>query len=588
VLVLLDNCEHLLEESSTAVETLLHACPDLTFLCTSREPLQVPGGAVWTLGPLPLPGPDDGARPELARRSEAMQLLLDRVSLHHPEFCLDATNSWDVVQLCRQLDGIPLAIELAAARIGLMSFGQVLGHLEGRLGRPRPRRSRPGAAPGRHETIWATIDWSYELLTDAERRLLRRLSVFRGGFTAEGAAAVLAAGPDTPAIAFDLLIRLVQKSLVQPIPPRRERYRCLELIRRYAADRLGESGEEAAARRLHFEHYFALAEQAAEELTSTDQRVWLELLAAEHDNFRAALEFGCDEDLEHRLRFVLALDRFWRSYGYVGEAREWAEDVLEEPADAAPAPLRARVLTAAAGFAWRQGDLATAADYSERSLAVWSNLGDSRGRQCCLTNLGVIAWASGDLETARRRYLESLALARAAGDARAVAVVLTNLGLTTADLGDQDEARGYLDEALRLMQELDDPNRVAVVLASLGALDLHRGRHELAREHYTESLRMLASLGARQNVAECLEGLACVAAQEGRPARAVRLAGAAAGVREVIGVVSAPSWQRLLDAWIAIACDALGRSSGQIWKEGCRLSEREAIALALTESDPSR
>jgi predicted ATPase/DNA-binding CsgD family transcriptional regulator len=366
VLVILDNCEHLVRECAATVDALLRACPDLTFLATSREPLRVSGEAVWTLGPLPLPGL--GRRPwlEVARESEAIQLFLDRVGLHDPEFELSEENAANVVHLCQQLDGIPLALELAAPRIGLMSFAQVLGRLEERI-----HSLATHGVTDRHETLSATIDWSHDLLTEAERRLLRRLSVFRGGFTPEAAEAVFDAGPAPGDGAFDILVRLVQKSLVLPVPPRRERYRCLELIRRYAVDRLAEGGELAEVRRRHFEHFFAFAEQAAGELTGPAQPAWLERLAAEHDNLRAALEFSRGEDLERRLRFVLALDRFWHVHGYLGEAREWAEDVLGESADRAPAPLRARVLTAAGGFAWHQGDLSSAAVSSPGHGGTW-------------------------------------------------------------------------------------------------------------------------------------------------------------------------------------------------------------------------
>jgi predicted ATPase/DNA-binding CsgD family transcriptional regulator len=576
-LVVLDNCEHLASHCAAAVAVLLRASPDVTFLCTSREPLHVSGEATWKVGPLGLPEPGEPPSPERAIQSEAVRLFVDRVRLRDADFALDEHTAAGLVDLCRRLDGIPLALELAAARVGLMPLGQIAGHLERRIPTVYPRD-----APRRQHTVTATIDWSYELLGDAERRVFRRLSVFRGSFTLEAAEALCHDVPGAgPHGTLDVLVLLVDKSMTQYVSPRHERYRCLEVIRRYAWDRLRDAGELDAMLARHHAFYFSLAEQAAPELSGAAQAAWLRRLGDDHDNLRAALEHARHESPEHRLRFALALHRFWRVRGHLGEGRAWTEQALEA-SSAEPAPLRAQVLSVAAGLAWQQGDLVRSRAWLERCLEAWRALGHRPGVQYSLGNLGLIAWKQGDVVAARAWYEESLDLARELGRDRETAVVLCNLGLLLTHVGETDAGEARLREALEIMRALGDLAAVATVLANLGTAAANGGRDAEASELYRESLGVQRSLGARESLAECVEGLASVAARGGRHERALRLAGAAEGIRDSMGAPPGPASERLL-RWVEGARAAAGADAERWWREGRGLAEPDVIALALEE-----
>ncbi len=581
-LVILDNCEHLVERCAATVERLLRASRHLTFLCTSREPLHLGGEVIWTLGPLAVPSRGTAASADELQRFEAVRLFVDRASLSDPGFGMGDGNAQVIGQLCERLDGIPLALELAAAHVGLMSLGELLRGLEDRFSVLRPR-----AAPPRQRTLGATIGWSYDLLDEEERRLLRRLSVFRGGFTLEAAETVCAgaegAGGAAGRSTFELLARLVDKSLVAPVLPRRERYRCLDIIRRYALDRLTETGELEAVRRRHVAFFLALAERAAGELTGPGQPVWLARLEDEHDNLRAALDESRKLDVEVRLRLVLALERFWSMRGHLGEGGEWAGEALAASSGMGTTPERARALDAAARLALHGDAAGQARAWLEASLVIWRELDDRPGIQACLANLGFAASKLGDWPAARAWFEESLALARELRNQRAIALVLENLGVMAAYLGDHETALGRLEEALRIMRSIGDPTRVANSLANLGMLALYRDRVDEAGARYAESLRILERLDTPQCLAECLEGFAWIAARRGRPERALRLAGAASAIREAIGTPQ-PPWSRRIEAeWVTDARRALGPVAARAWDEGRKLPAAQRIALGLEE-----
>jgi non-specific serine/threonine protein kinase len=558
-LLILDNCEHLVERCAETVDALLRASRQLTFVCTSREPLHVAGEVTWQLQPL--------------SEAEAVRLFVDRASLSDPAFELTADAGPLVAQLCRRLDCLPLALELAAAHAGVLSLDELLRGLEHRFSALWPRAAAP-----RQRTLSATIAWSYDLLDPGERRLLNRLAVFRGGFTLDAAEAVCG----DPGV-FEPLARLVDKSLVLPVLPRRERYRCLDIIRRYAEERLAESGEREAIRLRHLGHFLEFAERAADELTGPGQPASLDRLADEHDNLRAALEAGRSADVESRLRLVLALERFWSIRGHLGEGREWAEEALAASTGLGATAMRARAIDVAARLALYRGDTARGRAWLEASLAIWRDLGQAAGVQACLTNLGVAASRLGDWPAARGCFEESLGLARELGNQRAIALLLDNLGVMAAYLDDHDQALARMEEALAAMRELGDPARVANSLANLGMLGLYRDRVDEACDHYAECLRILESLDAPVCLAECLEGFACVAARRGRAEPALRLAGAAAAIRETAGTPQPPWSRRIAEGWEAGARRRLGPAAARAWEEGRRLPAARLIPLALEE-----
>jgi predicted ATPase/DNA-binding CsgD family transcriptional regulator len=579
-LVILDNCEHLVERCAETVAALLGSSRQLTFVCTSREPLHVAGEVTWALGPLSMPEPGVQVSLDELRRFEAVRLFLDRAALSDPGFELTAANAAAIRQLCERLDGIPLALELAAAHVGVLSLDELLRGLERRFGVLRSR-----TAPARQRTLSATISWSYDLLDEAERRLLRRLSLFRGGFSLDAADRVCDDGEE--AGVFDRLARLADKSLVLPVLPRRERYRCLDIIRRYAWDRLAESGEQAEVRGRHLAFYLALAERAAGELRGPGQPEWLARLGTEHDNLRAALEASREAALEERLRLVVALEPFWAIRGHLGEGRQWVADALGAAGALGSTALHARALDAAARLALHQDQAASARTWLEASLAIWRELGDRPGVQACLTNLGLAASRLGDWTAARAHFSESLSLARELGNRRAIAILLNNLGLMAAYLDDHDTALVQLEECLRIMRSLGDPMRVADSLANLGMLALYRGDVEAASGHFAESLHIVERLDAPQYLVECLEGFACIAARRGHAERALRLAGTAAAIRESIGTPQPPWSRKLEEGWMLDARRTVGPSAARAREEGRKLAPEQAIALALESVGPS-
>ena len=577
-LVILDSCEHLVARCAATVEALLQASPRLTFVCTSREPLHLAGEVTWPLQPLPVP--EAPVPVEELGRYEAVRLFVDRAGLSDPEFALTEETAEAVTLLCQRLDGLPLALELAAAHVGLLALDELVRGLERRFSVLWPRAAAP-----RQRTLSAAIGWSYDLLDDAERRLLRRLAVFRGGFTLEAAEAVCG---DHGGDVFELLARLVDKSLVLPVLPRRERYRCLDVIRRFAWERLAETGELEAVTGRHLAFFQGLAERAARELTGPGQPAWLARLSDDHDNLRAALEAGRGTGVESRLRLVLALERFWSIRGHLGEGREWVEEALSAATGLGATATRARAIDTAARLALHQDDAVRARAWLEASLAIWRDLDDRPGVQACLANLGVAASKLGDWPAARACFEESLGLARTLGNQRAIALLLDNLGVMAAFLDDHEAAWARLEEALATMRSLGDPARVANSLANLGMLALYTGHADEAGDRYAESLRILESLDAPGCLAECLEGVACIAAGRGRPERALRLAGAAAGIREAIGTPQ-PPWSRRLEAgWVERARATVGPAAVRAREEGRRLPGAQLIPLALEELGTER
>jgi predicted ATPase/DNA-binding CsgD family transcriptional regulator len=572
-LVILDNCEHLIDRCAETVAALLGASRQLSFVCTSREPLHVAGEVTWALGPLSMPEPDTEVTLDELHRFEAVRLFLDRAGLSDPGFELTDSNAPAIRLLCDRLDGIPLALELAAAHVGLLSLDELLRGLERRFGVLWPR-----TAPARQRTLTATIGWSYDLLDAAERRLLRRLSVFRGGFRLEAAERVCGNGEGG---VFEGLARLADKSLVMPVPPNRERYRCLDIIRRYASERLAESGEQDEVRRRHLAFFLALAERATGELRGPGQPEWLARLGTEHDNLRAALEASTAAGPEDRLRLVVALEPFWRIRGHLGEGRKWVEDALAASGGLGATAARARALDAAARLALHQAQAASARAWLEASLAIWRELGDRAGVQACLANLGLAASRLGDWPAARAHFSESLSLARDMGNRRAIAILLDNLGVMAGYLGDHETALGELEEGLRIMRELGDPSRVANSLANLGMLALYRGDESEAEERFTESLRIVETLDAPRYLVESMEGFACIAARRGHAERALRLAGAAAGIRESIGMPQPPWSRKLEEGWMPDARRRVGPAATRAREEGRKLAPEQAIALAL-------
>jgi predicted ATPase/Tfp pilus assembly protein PilF len=531
LLLLLDNCEHLVDACAGLVETLLRDCPGLRVLATSRELLNIQGEMTWRVPSLSLP--DESAVPGPAGAAgsrtwgEAVELFVQRAAAGEPRFALTERNAPAVAQICRRLDGIPLAIELAAARVKLLTPEQIAARLQDRF---RLLTGGSRTTLPRQQTLRGLIDWSYELLSEPERALLRRLSVFAGGFTLEAAERVCADGaepgaakgsshiPDRPCAirpedVLGLLGSLVDKSLAMTEEGEAERrYRLLETIRQYSAEKLRETGEGDEPRRRHRDWFLALAEQAASALTGPEQGQWLERLEREHDNLRAALE-EClaGGEAELGLRLGAALCRFWMMRGHLSEGRQDLSKLLAAGGARTLTVARAGAANGAGNLACSQGDYATARTLYEESLAIRREVGDQRGIAGSLGNMGIVAREQGDYATARALHEESLMIMRDFGDPHGIARSLNNLGLVSREQGNYVAARALHEESLAICREIGDRDGIAASLGNMGLVAQLQGDHMSARALLEESLGIARELGNHQGIANSLNDLGNIA-----------------------------------------------------------------------------
>jgi len=574
-LIVLDNCEHVLDAAAELAQRLLAECPACRLLATSREGLGVPGEHVQPVPPLELPPRGQVADPEALGRVESVRLFVERARQVQPGFAPRGAALTAVADVCRRLDGLPLAIELAAARVRVLDIEQIRSRLDDRF-RLLTGGSR-GALP-RHQTLRAAIQWSVDQLAESERRLLRALSVFVGGWTLDAAARVCAdLGDEFETI--DLLTRLVEKSLVvversATLPPR---YRFLESVRQFALELMVESGEQAGRRDRHLALFFGLAEEAESRLTGPDQGEWFARLEVEHENLLAALDW-CqhrDEDTPLRgLRMTVALYRFWSARGHYDLGRRELEQAIQHDARRAPTPERANALVRVGGMALYLGDPAAARPLIEESLAISRALGDARGVARTLSGLGTVAMYQGDLDAARAFHEESLAGYRALGARRGEAVAMHNLGHVASSSRDLPAARDWLVRALAIMREVGDREYVALGLADLASLCLELDGPEAAKAPLTEAVRIARELRTQREDTEALSGAAEYAAAVGDSLRAARWAGAADAVRRSVGLPADPQKTRRRVELDAMLARALG-------------SERHAAASAQGQALPS-
>jgi non-specific serine/threonine protein kinase len=565
-LLVLDNCEHLGEVAAVA-RALLEAAPKLRLVATSREPLGLGGEALLRLEglPVPLPGAADPAS------YAGVQLFLERAAQHTPGWGQDITDG-AVARLCRLLDGLPLAIELAAHWVGYFSPDEIAEAIQADLDF---LAARTRDVPDRHRSLRVVFDYAWRSLNAAEQQALMRFSVFRGGFDRAAAQAVADVRATT-------LVALVDKSLLQQAGV--GRYSLHELLRQFAAERLGASGDAAAMRAQHAAYYLALAEQAAPELTRPDQAAALERLDRALDNLRAALSWVREQgQTDLGLRLAGALERFWFTRGYLSEGREWLERFLASTqAVEAPPAVRAQAFSAAGLLANTQGDRIQATRWLELGLTSYREADDLAGAVRALTTLGGVAYDQGDLRGAIERWEQSLAQARAVGDLGEVARALGNLGEAHYHLDDLARAAALHTEALALARQLGRTNLEAFQLGDLGNVARRQGDLVLATALHRQALELKRALGARRQIAITLEDLASVAAAEGRGTRAACLLGAATTIREAIGTPQAAPERIATEQAVAGARAALGEGAwAAAFMAGQALSLDQAIAYAL-------
>jgi predicted ATPase/DNA-binding NarL/FixJ family response regulator len=577
LLLILDNCEHLVEACAEVATALLHACHDLRILATSREPLGVAGEVRWPVPPLGVPG---GAAPD----GEAVQLFVERARAAQPGFILNEANAASVAEICRRLDGIPLALELAAARIGLLSVQQLAERLEDHLGLLAHGNR---AAPPRQQTLRASLDWSHDLLDEPERALFRRLSVFADGCTLEAAEVV--GGGD--AAAFEALAGLVSKSLVSA----REglvgmRYHLLEVVRQYAAERLRASGEEVPTRQRHLEWCVALAEEAEMQLHGPRQVTMLDRLEAERDNLRAALRWAAGQAPEAGLWLAAALVPFWNSRGSLQEGRAWSDELLDRAAGASPA-LRARAVRHAPLLWFWDTDTRRACELAAEGLALSRALGDVEGESFALSYLAYAHLAGGDeLASVRPLLDDAVATSRRAESRVTTYTALFGLARALAADGQHEQAVVVDREALALQRAQGDHGFLAITLSRYAQSLIRLGALPEARAALEESFGLHRMVGRNQSFVSLLDPLVELALAERHYARAVQLDGAAEALHTSLGVPRAPAHLRAAaEDGRERARSALGAAAAeQAWSTGAQLSLEEAVRLGLRAAESAR
>jgi predicted ATPase/class 3 adenylate cyclase len=536
LLIVLDNCEHLLDACARMADAILRQCPNVAILATSREGLGISGELMYRVPSLTLPDLKQDATPESLAQFEAVALFIERAQFQQPDFAMTAQNTPAVASICCRLDGIPLAIELAAARVRSLSVEEVNQRLDQRF---RLLTGGSRTALPRQQTLRSLIDWSYDLLNEAERALLRRLSVFSGGWVVDAAEQVCSGGVVDHWHVVEILTSLVDKSLV--VTKQREgytRYRLLETVRQYALDRLLESGEGEQWRDHHLEWCIGFAERTETLLNGPDQRQWMDRLDIEHDNFRSALEWGRNNpDVEATgLRLAGALWRFWHMRGrYMGEGRQWLASMLSVPSNRTGGAIRARALNGAGNLAFLQTDYSAANAYHHESLSIKRAMGDRAGVAISLNNLGNVSQTQADYASARILYNESLAIKRELGDRQGIIASLSNLGNVANAQGDYAAARALHEECRAMRNEAGDRYGVGASLNNLGNVALGEMDYAAAQSLYLESISNTREIDDRLGIAISLQGLGAVAAGLQNPERAARIWGAEERLREEIG-----------------------------------------------------
>ena len=634
VMVLLDNCEHLVDACAQMAESLLGQCASLTILATSREALGLSGETTWPVPSLSLPESEHEPSIDKLAQYESIRLFVERARAVNPDFALTDQNALPIIQICRRLDGVPLALELAAVRVKTLSVQQIAARLDDRFNL-LTHGSR--TALPRHQTLRALIDWSYDLLSLPERVLWRRLSVFIGGWTLEAAESVCAGDGLERGQVLELLSRLVDKSLVMVTEQDgAARYRMLETIRQYGQDKLLTLGELHRLRELHLDYFLKFAEDAEPKINRLHDRGWLARVEAEHDNFRSALEWGSRNNPSAALKIVTGLTVFWITRGHAAEGRRWASEaliasdqfpVIDEEGNRQIA-VRANALQALARIIYSQGDNAHAIVYSEQAAAVARQLGDKAllaaalgqellGRTFLadMTGTGelateclaiarqsgdksaiglaqamlgqVLALRSHDFEVGRKDAEQGISFLKEGGNPWLAAMTILSLGMAAKFLGNYGEARLRFLDSLPMFREMGDKHRINIIYSELAHIKRYEGQYANAELLYRETILQWQTLGHRGAVANQLECFAYIAKAREQVERAVRLLGTAQVLREKIDMPMSSAEQVEYDREVAdLRAHTDEKFFAAAWGEGRAMSMEQAIAYAL-ENKPS-
>ena len=579
VLFALDNCEHIRDEAAGIVETILRSAPEVRILATSRESLNVDGEQVWRVPPLSMPDPSQAFGMENVTKFDAVQLFVERATASDPRFRSNESNVETIVKICRRLDGIPLAIELAAVRIKAMSVSEIQKRLEESF---KLLYSGSRGSLQRHQTLRAAMDWSYDLLTPPERILFCRLSCFSGGFYLEAAEAVCAGEAIDENDVLEHLTRLVDKSLVVLERSAEDdvRYRLLEPLRQYALERVGESTNTEILARRHYDYFADLADHAYRERIELSMD-WLDRLEREHDNLRSALRWAADNTEDGGLRLAGALAWFWQLHSHFSEGREILNRVLKPVHDRTFDV--ARALWGASILAVHQGEHEEGRRFAEETVSIWRDLGDKKELALALENIGWSVWFGGDSRAAYEAFEQSLQIHREMGNERLINRAVLNLCQVLVSEWRIEEAEPLAQKALETAIEHKEPRDIHNAHHYLADCALIRGDVLSAEKKYAQSLNAAIVYGDRFEMIFEVQGVAMALAGQGRIRKALRLYGAADAEREQLKAhISIPFWEKLLEQYLRTAEMQIGAEEALKEKlSGKNMSFDQAMRYAL-------
>lgn len=577
LLLVLDNFEQIVDAAPQLLPLL--GAANIKFLVTSREILRLRGEQEFHLAPLPVPG---DTPPEHLLDFPSVNLFVERARAVKPEFKLDEKNASLAAEICSRLDGLPLAIELAAARIRSLSLSVMLEQFDRRF-----EWLTQGARdlPAWRQTLQGAVEWSYSLLSEKERALFARLSVFNGGWTLEAAREVCSDDVLCPrAEVLNLLMQLVDKSLVTP-NAEEERYTFLETLREFASQKLNESGELELLQKKHGDYYLKFAQTAKPHLLQgSGQLLWLHRMENEHNNLRVALAWVVElsKDAELAMEFGRAIHIFWLTRSYINEARHWLGKILALPAP--PTETRANLLRFASDYASSQGDYVNADLLEEEAMSISKALGDEAGIYYSMDGMAMLAGIQGDYARTAELLEEVLLYRRKIGDKMLLVGTLNNLAIATRRLGNLERAKLLYDEAIKINREENNNKSLAHALHGLGEIHAQLKEYETAMQYHRESLLIRHQLGELKGLTHSLNAVAMTMRQLGDTLLAAKLEAAAAKIRHDLGIPIAPATLAENETFLKTLRETLGdKKFEKAWAEGQSLSREQVVALAMGE-----
>jgi len=582
MLVVLDNCEHVLDACADVATNLLKSCPNVQILASSREELGVRGETVCAIAPLPLP--EQQTDVDTLLNIPSVELFIERARLAKPNFDLTTDNAEAIAYICQRLDGIPFALELAAARVKTLPPQKLVERLDDRF---RYLTSGRREEPDHHQTLRATIDWSYDLINDSEKILLNRLSVFQGRFILEAAEAICSNEDLDELLVMDDLSRLVQKSLVEVDEQHDELfYRLLETVRQYAQEKLEATEAVDKLKDQHLKFFADLANNIDSQVEGVDEVLWYRKFHLLHDNFRAALHWGLQhKNASYVYETCKSLASFWFVHGHMVEAQSWMLQALQQR-EGVPQDLQAEILLWAGNYTVDLGDNEAGRDLIQESMAISQEINDQNGIASALTNLGVATNNLGDLEGAKQIYEKAIHIYQTMGEEKSIATALNNLGNVILEMGDLKQARRLFEESKSICKKFDIKQGLAIALDNLGTVSLKQDDLVSSRIHFSQCVKIYHDIGDKFGVANSFSGFSLLLEQEGQPKTAAQLQGACEKLLNSLHIPLEPAEKSDFDQLQKTLQKVLRHPVYQnAFEQGQQLSVDRAINLALNITD---